>query len=77
MTIAEDLARAGSEPLQQGLDRIDAYYAGKYRGPELRFYSALNDVVRDPDRFGGHYTENTGYLCPELTRTFVAAALAR
>jgi hypothetical protein len=73
MTVAQDQARAGNAALAQGLDAVRAYFATKYTGPELAFYSALNALVPDPDFFGAKYRDNTGAICPALTEALVAA----
>ena len=57
--------------LADGLAKLNAYYETRYEGVELDFRSALNKTVLDRDLFGGHFTENTGYVCPRLTDLFV------
>jgi hypothetical protein len=76
MVVAQERARAGNATLKAGLDRVAASWATRYTGAELRHYAALNELVPDPDRFGEHYTDNIGAVCPELTRLFVAEAVA-
>jgi hypothetical protein len=73
LTIAQEQARAGNVALQQGFDKIRAYIATEYTGSRLRFFSTLDELVPDPTYHG----DASPYICPELTRVFVAEALRR
>ena len=75
MSVAQDLGRAGNVALQQGVAHVAAYTTTRFTGSGLRFYSALDEIVPDPDFFGGHFSDNTDAICPALTEAFIAAEL--
>jgi hypothetical protein len=70
MAIIHDEARTGDTALEEGLEKMRVYYENRYYGVELEFRRTLNKIVLDPDTFGGHLSENIGYVCPRLTEIF-------
>lgn len=77
MAVADGYARAGNEPLRAGIARIKEYIERRYNGADRDFHRMLAEIVPDPDRFGGYYEQNVGYVCPELGRLFVEVATSR
>lgn len=76
MVLVQDLARAGDLRLQSGLAQIVAYTGSAYAGSQLAYFAALNELVPDPQYFGGHFRENLAEICPALGDAFVEAATA-
>lgn len=78
MVMVQDLARAGDTRLQEGLAQLVAYTSdSSYTSEDPAYFAALDELVPDPQFFGGRFHENLRGICPALGDAFVAAATSR
>ena len=70
MAILTKRAVLGDSEFQRGLQRIDDFVKSNYTGDYLDFFSALNKILHDPERFSNSYPKNLENFCPRLSQIF-------
>lgn len=71
MGVVMTLVQAGNSSLGQAVEEIMRHLPSETDKAYLPFLQSLNRILPDPNTFGGHYSENTASLCPDLSEELV------